>query len=86
MYYLIDDIKRVIDNFPPEYDPEYEESETVEQKIIPIWGISERGSARISASRPWRWAGWTRPQRVYFLLINASFLLLRYAQDSSWFQ
>ena len=36
MYYLIDDIKRVIDNFPPEYDPKYEESETVEQKIIPI--------------------------------------------------
>lgn len=36
MYYLIDDIKRIIDNNPPEYDPEYEESETVEQKIAPI--------------------------------------------------
>lgn len=36
MYYLIDDIKRVIDNIPSEYDPEYEESETVEQKITPI--------------------------------------------------
>lgn len=32
MFYLIDDIKRVIDNTPPEY----EELETVEQKITPI--------------------------------------------------
>ena len=29
-------LKRVMDNNPPEYDPEYEESETVEQKITPI--------------------------------------------------
>ncbi|MGN1083221.1 MAG: hypothetical protein ACI4SJ_06740 [Candidatus Avispirillum sp.] len=36
VYYLIDDIKHIIDNNPPEYDPEYEKPETVEQKIIPV--------------------------------------------------
>ena len=32
-------------------------------------GISERGSARFSAVRPWRWAGRTRP-RARAILIN----------------